>query len=326
MAHYVNGGSDWDWMHHVSQGVWELKVPEGTHDVEVSPNISGMEPKRVRGIVVAGGATVEHTIDMCGAGLLRIKVLSDGKPYDDASVQVHFNGGTDWDYMEHVSPGTWELKVPEGTHDVQVSPYTGGMEHKRLRGINVPSGATIEQTIDIGGTALLRLILLNDGRPVENAYISVIFGGSDDWDSMSQVSPGVFELTVPQGTHDIQIEPYVEGHTRRTIRGVQVAGGTVERTVDLGGVPTLRVIVTANGQPTSEATVELFTADEEWLGTLAEVSTGRFEMKVPAGSYMIMAIPTMAGFLPGTIESLEVPAGVPVVEARLDLPTFPWSF
>ncbi len=326
VAYYVNGGSDWDWMQRVSQGVWELKVPEGTHDVEVSPNISGMEPKRVRGIVVAGGATVEHTIDMGGAGLLRIKVLSDGKPYDDASVQVHFNGGTDWDYMEHVSPGTWELKVPEGTHDVQVSPYTGGMEHKRLRGINVPSGATIEQTIDIGGTALLRLILLNDGRPVENAYISVIFGGSDDWDSMSQVSPGVFELTVPQGTHDIQIEPYVEGHTRRTIRGVQVAGGTVERTVDLGGVPTLRVIVTANGQPTSEATVELFTADEEWLGTLAEVSTGRFEMKVPAGSYMIMAIPTMAGFLPGTIESLEVPAGVPVVEARLDLPTFPWSF
>ena len=189
----------------------EIVVPEGKYNVVGEISEPFAQRREAPGIQVRAGETVQVKMNFDPAGLLRIKLISDGKPFTEAGVAMYFGGGDDWNWMDEASRGVWEMKVPEGTHDIVIHPRVSGMNDKRVTGIQVPGGATIEKTITVGGTGLLRVKLVSDGRPFTEANVAVYFGGEDDWNWMDEVARGVWEMKVPEGIHDIVIHPRIDG-------------------------------------------------------------------------------------------------------------------
>jgi len=307
---HFDGGDDWNWMDELAKGVWELRVPEGTHDILIYPRISGMNEKRVTGIEVPGGSTVERTITLGGTGLLRIKLVSDGKPFTQAGVAVYFDGGDDWNWMDEPAKGVWEMKVPEGTHDIVIHSKVGGMNEKRVTGIEVPGGSTVERTITLGGTGLLRIKLVSDGKPFTQAGVAVYFDGGDDWDWMDELAKGVWEMKVPEGTHDIVIEPRLEGMRSQRVSGIQVPGGsTIEKTITVGALGLLRVRLTADGRSFNKAAVQVYDDYGDYLLDLTRVAGGTFEARLPGGTYRIVVEPDSDSYDVEFIDGIELEDG-----------------
>jgi hypothetical protein len=307
---YFDGGDDWNWMDEVSRGVWETKVPEGTHDIVIHPRVSGMNEKRVTGIEVPGGSTVERTITLGGTGLLRIKLVSDGKPFTEAGAAVYFDGGDDWNWMDEVSRGVWEMKVPEGMHDIVIHPRVSGMNEKRVTGIEVPGGSTVERTITLGGTGLLRIKLVSDGKPFTEAEVAVHFEGGDDWNWMDGVTRGVWEMKVPEGTHDIVIHPRVSGMNETRVTGIEVPGGsTVEKTITIGSLGLLRVRLIADGKPFNKARIEVYDDYDDYVTDLTRVVGGTFEARLPGGMYRIVVEPDSDSYDVEFIDDIELEDG-----------------
>jgi hypothetical protein len=234
VAVYFDGGDDWNWMDEPAKGVWEMKVPEGTHDIVIHSKVGGMNEKRVTGIEVPGGSTVERTITLGGTGLLRIKLVSDGKPFTQAGVAVYFDGGDDWDWMDELAKGVWEMKVPEGTHDIVIEPRLEGMRSQRVSGIQVPGGSTIEKTITVGALGLLRVRLTADGRSFNKAAVQVYDDYGDYLLDLTRVAGGTFEARLPGGTYRIVVEPDSDSYDVEFIDGIELEDGqTVELSVTL---------------------------------------------------------------------------------------------
>jgi len=62
-----------------------------------------------------------------------------------------------------------------------------------------------------------------------------IGGDSWNWVQLPRAEPGVFELRVPAGVHDLEVQGNELGAAKLLVRGVQVSSGdTVERIIDLG--------------------------------------------------------------------------------------------
>ncbi len=280
-----------------------------------------MPEKRIAGVQVAGGSTVVKDIAIGGTGLLRVNLTSDGKAFNDADLALYFDGGDDWTWMDNVARGTWELRVAEGTHEIRIIPRIDGMPEKRIAGVQVAGGSTVVKDIAIGGTGLLRVNLTSDGRAFSEANVAVYFFGSDDWNWMDYVSGGTWELKVPEGSHTVSVEPSVDGVPRKRVTDVEVTGGsTVTKVIDLGGLVTLRVYVTADGKATSEAEVNVYDQFGEWIGSPSEVATGRFELKLPAGTYMVEAWPWIDGYDRAEAPSVQVREGSMLTEVRLVFP------
>jgi hypothetical protein len=234
VAMYFGGGDDWNWMDEASRGVWEMKVPEGTHDIVISPRVSGMKEKRVTGIEVAGGATIEKTITVGGTGLLRVKLVSDGRPFTEANVAVYFGGEDDWNWMDEVARGVWEMKVPEGTHDIVIHPRIDGMSDKRIAGIEVAGGSTVEKTITIGSLGLLRVRLTAGGKSFSKARIEVYDEYGDYVTDLTRVAGSTFEARLPGGMYRIVVEPDSDSYDVEFIDGIELDDGqTVELNVTL---------------------------------------------------------------------------------------------
>jgi len=215
--------------------VWEMKVPEGVHDIVISPRVSGMKEKRVTGIEVAGGATIEKTITVGGTGLLRVKLVSDGRPFTEANVAVYFGGEDDWNWMDEVARGVWEMKVPEGTHDIVIHPRIDGMSDKRIAGIEVAGGSTVEKTITIGSLGLLRVRLTAGGKSFSKARIEVYDEYGDYVTDLTRVAGSTFEARLPGGMYRIVIEPDdPDSYDAEFIDGIELdEGQTVELNVTL---------------------------------------------------------------------------------------------
>jgi hypothetical protein len=280
-------------MDQVSRGVLELKVPEGVHDIEIDPELEGVENQWLRGFEIKGGATVEKTIDIGGSGLLRLRVIADGKPIQ-ARAWVHFGGqGGKWTGMDQVSRGVLELKIPEGVHDIEIDPELEGVENQWLRGFEIKGGATVEKTIDIGGSGLLRLRVIADGKPIQaRAWVHFFGGEGGNYTGMDQVSRGVLELKVPAGVHDIEISPDLEGIQTQWLRGVEITGGaTVEKTVTIGALGLLRVRLIADGKPLNKASIEVYDDYDDYVMDLTRVAGGTFEARLPGGMYRIVIEP-----------------------------------
>ncbi len=235
-VHFFGGeGGNYTGMDQVSRGVLELKVPAGTHDVEISPELEGIQTQWLRGVEITGGATLEKTINIGGSGLLRLRVIADGKPIQ-ARAWVHFFGGEGGNYtgMDQVSRGVLELKVPAGTHDVEISPELEGIQTQWLRGVEITGGATVEKTITIGALGVLRVSLIADGKPFNKARIEVYDDYDDYVTDLTRVAGGTFEARLPGGMYRIVVEPDSDSYDVEFVDGIELEDGqTVELSVTL---------------------------------------------------------------------------------------------
>jgi hypothetical protein len=272
----------------------EIIVPEGKYNVVGEISDPFAQRREAPGIQVRAGETVQVKMNFDPAGLLRVRVMADGKPLE-ARAWVHFFGGEGgkWTQMDQVSRGVLELKVPEGVHDVEIDPELEGIENKWLRGVEIAGGTTVEKTVDIGGSSLLRLRVVADGKPLEaRAWVHFFGGEGGKWTQMDQVSRGVLELKVPAGVHDIEISPDLEGIQTQWLRGVEITGGaTVEKTVTIGALGLLRVRLIADGKPLNKASIEVYDDYDDYVMDLTRVAGGTFEARLPGGMYRIVIEP-----------------------------------
>ncbi len=309
-------------MPQVSKGVFELKVPEGTHDIEVDPVLVGVENQLIRDVEVKGGSTVERTLDLGGSGTLKLRVILDGAPAE-AGAWAYFGGRQSGKSsgMPQVSKGVFELKVPEGTHDIEVDPVLVGVENQLIRDVEVKGGSTVERTLDLGGSGTLRLRVMLDGAPAE-AGVWVYYGGRQSGKSsgMTKVAAGVWELKVPAGVHDIEIDPALVGIENKLIRDIEVSvGALVEKTIDLGGNGMVRLRVTVDGKP-AEGSAWLYVggkAANKYFG-MRRVEAGLWELAAPEGIHDIEFDPVLTGLDNRIIRDVEVTAGG-TVEKTLSL-------
>jgi len=270
----------------------EIVVPEGKYNIVGEISEPFAQRREAPGIQVRAGETVPVKMNFDPAGLLRVKLVSDGKPFTEAGVAVYFHGTDDWNWMDEAARGVWEMKVPEGTHDIVIHPRVSGMNDKRVAGIEVLGGSTLEKTITLGGTGLLRIKLMSDGRPFTEAGVAVYFDGTDDWDWMDEAARGVWEMKVPEGTHDVGVEPRVDGMKPQRVTGIEVPGGnTVEKTITIGTLGLLRVRLIADGKPFNKARIEVYDDYDDYVTDLTRVAGGTFEARLPGGTYRLVIEP-----------------------------------
>ena len=213
----------------------EIVVPEGKYNVVGEISEPFAQRRESPGVQVRAGETVQVKMNFDPAGLLRIKVIADGKPIL-ARAWVHFFGGEGGNYtaMDQVSRGVLELKVPAGTHDVEISPDLEGIQTQWLRGVEITGGATVEKTITIGSLGLLRVRLIADGKPFNKARIEVYDDYGDYLMDLTRVAGGTFEARLPGGMYRIVVEPDSDSYDVEFIDDIELEDGqTVELSVTL---------------------------------------------------------------------------------------------
>ena len=128
----------------------ELTVPEGTYSVVGEISDPFAQRQEAPGVQVRAGETVQIKMDFDPAGLLRVKVIADGKPLEAIYPYVYFGGeGGKTAHMNTVSVGVYELRVPAGAHDISVQPRLAGIGKQWIRGIEVAGGATVERILEV---------------------------------------------------------------------------------------------------------------------------------------------------------------------------------
>ena len=95
----------------------------------------------------------------------------------------------------------------------------------------IAGGTTVEKTVDIGGSSLLRLRVA-DGKPLEVRAWRLSAAKAANGPN-GPGSRGVLEQRSP-GVHDVEIDPE-QGIENKWLRGVGIAGGTRSRSSTSAG-------------------------------------------------------------------------------------------
>jgi hypothetical protein len=137
-------------MDQVSRGVLELKVPAGVHDIEISPDLEGIQTQWLRGVEITGGATVEKTVTIGALGLLRVRLIADGKPLNKASIEVYDDYDDYVMDLTRVAGGTFEARLPGGMYRIVIEPDdSDSYDVEFIDGIELDDGQTVELNVTL---------------------------------------------------------------------------------------------------------------------------------------------------------------------------------
>jgi len=158
----------------VSRGVYEQKVKEGIYDIHLVNLGEGYANRELRKVEVVAGQTLEKNIELGGSGVLRAKLIVNGKPHDEGWIMVYAHDPDEIDPesqeyvsdLDEVSRGVYEQKLREGTYDLCICDLgeAFGFDERWIRGVDVAGGSTTERILDFGRKATVRLNLTIDGK------------------------------------------------------------------------------------------------------------------------------------------------------------------
>ena len=150
-VHFFGGeGGNYTGMDQVSRGVLELKVPAGVHDIEISPDLEGIQTQWLRGVEITGGATVEKTVTIGALGLLRVRLIADGKPLNKASIEVYDDYDDYVMDLTRVAGGTFEARLPGGMYRIVIEPDdSDSYDVEFIDGIELDDGQTVELNVTL---------------------------------------------------------------------------------------------------------------------------------------------------------------------------------
>ena len=296
MIHF--GGEDFDSdayladLDKVEKGIYELELQEGSYDLRIIHLGEGFSDKTLYDFKVKGGATTEETIEVGDSGKLRINLTSGGKPHREGRIMV-YSAGTDFsEYvadLEEVERGVYELKLKEGSYDLEIINLGEGFPDKYLRGIEVSGGSTTEKTIELGGSGKLRINLTSGGKPHREGRIMVYSVGTDFSEyvaDLEEVERGVYEQKLKEGSYDLEIINLGEGFPDKYLRGIEVSGGsTTEQTIELGGIGKLQVRL--EGEYDWLRLMLFWADDEEYVCDLEDVGGNRWVAELREGEYIL---------------------------------------
>ncbi len=227
--------------------------------------------KEIRDIKIVSGEEIEKKITFGGSGLLRITALKNGKPFK-ARAEV---------YIQNTNKGvgaksTWyknkpaEYKLLPDVYYLRVLDNSARPPQiKEIRDIKIVSGEEIEKKITFGGSGLLRITALKNGKPfkaraevyIQNTNKGV--GGKSTW---YKNQPAEYKL-LPDVYYIRVIDHSARPVQMKEIRDIEItAGKEIEKTVtfETGGI--LRITATKDGQP-FEARVSVYRqSDRKGMG------------------------------------------------------------
>ncbi len=278
----------------VEKGVYELELKEGSYDLHILHLGEGFSDKKLYDIEVAGGSTVEKTIEVGGTGRLRINLLAGGRPYHIEGRIMVFAAETDYEEyvcdLEETEKGAYEQKLREGSYDLELINLGEGFANRKIRDVEIVGGSTTEKTLELGGTGRLRINLLAGGRPYHIEGRIMVFAAETDYEEyvcdLEGTEKGAYEQKLREGSYDLELINLGEGFANKKIRDVEVVGGsTTEKTLELGGIG--RIQVRLIGEEDYEwIRVMLYSADEyEYICDLETDDSGRWAAKVREGEY-----------------------------------------
>jgi Ca-activated chloride channel family protein len=186
---------------------------------------------------------------------LSVKAMHEGK-LTDVTVRV-FRAGT----REEVTTGrTYSaaetnprvLPLPAGTYDVEVQPVTlRDLPARKLDGIKIAAGETVERTISFG-TGELAIEVTRNGK-LSDASITIYKAGTKQQAASSRSytqathNPAMFRIE--PGVYDVEIKALeIEGRPVAQLTGIQLDGDSqIKRSHDFAS-GTLRVGAASGGQ------------------------------------------------------------------------------
>jgi hypothetical protein len=299
-----------------NEGVFESQVEAGTYDLLVSPNVAGFRDRWINGLTVAKGETLERRVQIGGTGKVQIAVLVNGERVSEPSLSLHSaDDASRWDWVRYNHDRrVYELEVAEGVWDLQIRPNIVGMADRWIEGLEVWGGETLRHEVSLGGRGKIEIAVLVNGERVSEPGLSL--HSADDssrWDWVRyNYDRKVYELEVAEGVWDLQIRPNIVGMADRWIEGLEVRGGeTLRQEVSLGGRGKVEVTVLVNGQPVSEPSLSLHSADDTSNWDWVRYDYGRkvYELEVAEGVWDLQVRPNMEGMSDKWIEGLEVRGG-----------------
>ncbi|MEA2083346.1 MAG: VWA domain-containing protein [Thermodesulfobacteriota bacterium] len=233
----------------------EYKLAPGVYYLKVTDrSVTPKQKQEIRDIEIVSGQTVGKTLSFGGAGILRIKTMKEGQPFD-ARADVYRQS----DNKRMGDKNTWyrkksaEFKLVPGIYrisvlDRSVTPH----QRQDARDIEVVSGQTVEKTLSFvaGGTLFIKTV--KEGQPFD-ARADVYrqsdnkrMGDKNTWyrkkPAEFKLVPGIYQVTV--------LDRSVTPAQKQEIRDVEIVSGqTVEKTLSFGGAGILRIKTMKEGQP-----------------------------------------------------------------------------
>lgn len=296
------------------RGYYEIEVAEGIWDLEVVPEVYGLKTQWIEGIEVWGGETVVKDVSIGSKGTLQVTVLVNGRPTHAARAYAH---PVDESYspleLDRVEgqPGVFSQQVGEGTYDIEVVSDVYSIGTKWIEGVEMLGGQTISKEISLGGSGILRVVVLIDGKRDSRARVYAhSTTGDDRWFELEQQEgqPGVFALELAEGTWNIEAVGDIDWNPRKWADGIELNAGQVRvEQISLGGVGRIRIQVMVEGRPYTGA-ARIYAEDPEtgswwWID---ELGPGVYGTDAPEGTYDVHVDLEEEGYGEHWIRGIEV--------------------
>ncbi|MDI7246965.1 MAG: hypothetical protein QME92_05780 [Bacillota bacterium] len=149
----------------VQQDRAAVAVAPGKYSVQCTYTGDPQQNRTVENVEVKAGETKEVTVAFDLPGKLRLKVVVDNKPSNEAKVSVHQNQKL-YRTLEPLpgERGTFECGVLEGTYDIQVAPTVAGFTEQWVRDVKVKAGQTVEKQVAFNPSEI-RVKVTAEGKP-----------------------------------------------------------------------------------------------------------------------------------------------------------------
>ena len=302
----------------VSLGRLEATASPGLYTVECTYMSDPEQTLVIEGVAVKGGKTVEVPVVFQNPGRIQVQLFVDGKKTDEAEIMLCQDKKPIRPFRQvQGERGLFEIGVLEGTYELQVIPRIPGFKERLIEGIGVKEGQLIERQVRLEPSKL-RVKLLSDGVPFETEGRLMVYSiDPDGWEDeeyvcdLEMIERGVYESKLKEGTYEIALVYLGAGIKDRRVPVEIVAGETLEKVIDVGGMGRLRIRLLSGDDPlrTDDGRLMVYTEDEDYVCDLEEVSPGNYEAKLPEGLYHVLGYNLAPGVREAWYRDLEVFSG-----------------
>ena len=251
-------------------------------------------------------------------GAIELSVTGNGEPI--GAFTYVYKAGTDEEVARNhaLEEGKARYELAAGDYDIRVRAKGISAPDQRLEDIPVTDGGTTERSVDFS-TGTVELTVTTNGIPLK-ARTYIQYADSHEEASRDGTNgDGVARYTIPVGEYRIQVRPDGISAPDQFIDSVMVEAGqtTVKRLEIPSG--TVRIRVTANGQPLKARTYIQYADSHEEASRDWTDGEGFAGYTIPVGEYRIQVRPDGIRADDRFVEGVTVNAAE-TTEVSLDFP------
>ena len=223
-------------------------------------------------------------------GAIELTITRNGEPIG-AFTYVYDAGTRDEATREHAEKdGKARYELPAGDYDIEIRAAGISVPDRLLEDIPVRNGETTERSVDFS-TGSVELTVTTNGQPLKARTYIQYADGHEEARRDGTDSEGYASYTIPVGEYRIQVRPDGISAPDQFIDDVTVeAGETTTRSLEIPS-GTVRIKVTANGEPLKARTYIQYADSHEEASRDGTDSEGYASYSIPVGEYRIQVRP-----------------------------------